>query len=297
MKYRESQVNKEALVNRLLRRSENSNKHDFGHALLVCGCERMPGAAVLATGAALRSGCGLVTLRSTATARAAAMTACPSAMLSTEEEDVITDIPCDFDRYDAIGIGPGLGKDPRTVEALSRFLLAAKKEGIRLVLDADALNIISEHRDLLDLIPGQSVLTPHMGELRRLLGEDIPTAKDIISLCEHTESAIIVKGHHTRVFVHTGDLYVNTTGNAGLAKGGSGDVLTGLITGLLARGYLWYEAAILGVWLHGYAGDCLTFERTAECYSSHDLLDYLYKGFLELYHEQSKYCIKNSESF
>lgn len=93
----------------------------------------------------------------------------------------------------------------------------------------------------------------------------------------------MVKGPDTRVYVHTGDIYVNSTGNAGLAKGGSGDVLTGLVTGLQARGYLWYEAAILGVWLHGCAGDRLTEERTAECYSSADLLDFLHVGFRMLY--------------
>lgn len=286
MDYISYAIDKGLLLEHLLRRSVDTSKRDYGHALLVCGCERMPGAAVLATGAALRSGCGLVTLRSTATACIAAMTACPSAMLSPEDSDVITGIPCDFGRYDAIGIGPGLGKDPRTVDALSGFLNETKKNGASLVLDADALNIISEHRELLDFIPKQSVLTPHMGELRRLLGNDSPTEEDIIALCERTKSAIIVKGPHTRVYAHTSKKYINTTGNAGLAKGGSGDVLTGLITGLIARGYLWYEAAILGVWLHGYAGDCLTAERTAECYSSRDLLDYLHKGFKELYDEQ-----------
>ena len=283
MKYIEHPIDEDTLFEHLLWRSEDTDKHDYGHALLVCGCERMPGAAVLATGAALCSGCGLVTLHSTPAACIAAMTACPSAMLSNEEANVITDIPRNFKRYNAIGIGPGLGKDPRTAGALSGFLEAATQNKARLVLDADALNIISENRELMDFIPGQSVLTPHMGELRRLLEKESPADEDIINLCERTESAIVVKGHNTRVFVPAGDIYINTTGNAGLSKGGSGDILTGLITGLLARGYLWYEAAVLGVWLHGFAGDRLTEERTAECYSSRDLLDYLYKGFKKLY--------------
>ena len=127
MKYRTFKIDKDTLLEHLLWRVGDTSMRDYGHSLLVCGCERMPGATVLATGTALRSGCGLVTLRSTATARNAAMIASPSAMLSPEDADVITDIPCDFDRYDAIGIGPGLGKDPRTVDALARFLKDTKQ--------------------------------------------------------------------------------------------------------------------------------------------------------------------------
>lgn len=282
MSYKAVRIDEDLLRKHLLRRAPDAHKGDFGHALMVCGCERMPGAAVLATGAALVSGCGLVTLRSTARACTAAVTAFPSAMLSPDVADVISDIPGDFAKFNAVGVGPGLGKDPRTVEALRRLLEAAGESSARLVLDADALNIISENPGLFELIPEQSVLTPHWGELKRLLAMEEPKEEDIISLCEKTRSAIVVKGPNTRVYVHTGEKYVNTTGNPGLAKGGSGDVLTGLITGLLARGYLWYEAAILGVWIHGYAGDFLTAQRTAECYSSRDLIDVLYKGFVAL---------------
>ena len=281
MQYHSVTIDRELLRAHLLGREENSHKWDYGHALLVCGCESMPGAAVLATGAALKSGCGLVTLHSTDTACAAAMAACPSAMLSRDARTVVTTFPDDFERYDAVGVGPGLGQDFRTADALAELLETASDMGTGLVLDADALNIISS-RDLTDLVPEHSVLTPHMGELCRLLHTDSPSEAEIISLCEKTKSAIVVKGPHTRIYVHTGEKYVNTTGNAGLAKGGSGDVLTGLLTGLLARGYEWYEAAILGVWLHGYAADCLSAERTLECWNSRDLLDYLHKGFVNL---------------
>ena len=271
MEYRTQYIDKDLLLEHLRWRKEDSHKRDYGHALLVCGCERMPGAAVLATGAALKSGCGLVTLHSTATACTAAMTAFPSAMLSRDRA-----IP--EGKYDAVGVGPGLGQDPRTADVL-RNLLEAET---RFVLDADALNIIAAN-DWTDLIPECSVLTPHMGELCRLLHTDAPTEREIISLCERTQSAVVVKGPHTRVYVHTGEKFVNATGNAGLAKGGSGDVLTGLITGLLARGYNWYEAAIMGVWIHGYAADCLSAERTQECWNSRDLIEYLHRGFIELY--------------
>lgn len=282
MEYRFTQIDEHLLRTFLLGRAEDSHKGDFGHALLVCGCERMPGAAVLATGAALKSGCGLVSLCSTRTACTAAISSFPSAMLVPSSEDVIASMPCDFARYNAVGVGPGLGKDARTVAALRQLLERAAGEGANLVLDADALNVISENRDLFDLIPQQSVLTPHLGELKRLLAKENPSEQDIIALCERTRSAIVVKGPHTHVYVHTGDVYVNTTGNAGLAKGGSGDVLTGLLTGLLARGYRWYEAAILAVWLHGFAADRLSASRTPECWNSRDLIDCLYTGFVAL---------------
>ena len=282
MEYKKITIDGELLREQLLGREENTHKGDYGHALLVCGCERMPGAAVLATGAALKSGCGLVTLHSTRAACAAAMASCPSAMLSRERGEVITTVPGEFERYEAVGVGPGIGQDPLTAEALRELLQTVSDMGTGLVLDADALNIISSC-GMHDLIPEHSVLTPHIGELRRLLHAETPTEQEIISLCEKTKSAIVVKGPYTRVYVHTGEKYVNPTGNPGLAKGGSGDVLTGLVTGLLARGYKWFEAAILGVWLHGSAADYLSADRTEECWNSRDLLDYLHKGFLELY--------------
>lgn len=285
MDYRTVETDRELLRRHLLSRDPDSHKGDFGHALLVCGCERMPGAAVLATGAALESGCGLVTLRSTSRACTAAVNSFPSAMLSEDVADVISDIPRDMSRYNAIGVGPGLGKDPRTVGALRLLMEEAGERSM--VLDADALNIISENPELRGLIPPRSVLTPHMGELKRLLGTQEPAGSDIVALCEKTRSAVVVKGYHTRIYVPDGTVYVNTTGNPGMAKGGSGDVLTGLVTGLIARGYQWYEAAVLGVWLHGYAGDVLTAERTAECFSSRDLLDVMYRGFKALYQPEA----------
>lgn len=282
------EIDSELLRGYLLQRKNDSHKGDYGHALLVCGCERMPGAAVLATGAALKSGCGLVTLHSTSTARTAAMSRFPSAMLSPEPEEIITSIPYDPGRYSAVGIGPGLGKDKRTADALHNCLRESQGG---LVLDADALNIISENPEMIDLIPRNAVLTPHLGELKRLMAayserygattdDDMP-----ISFCRKTGCIMVVKGPGTRIY--TGEeIYVNTTGNPGLAKGGSGDVLTGLLTGLIARGYKPEKAAILAVWLHGFAADRLTSERTAECYSSMDLIDCLHEGFVHLYRNE-----------
>lgn len=264
----------------LKERENDSHKGDYGHLLIVAGCQTMPGAALLATGAALGSGCGLVTLHSTERALQAAVVNFPSAMLSENAGACFDRLPEQLDRYSAIAAGPGLGRAPETARALERLLTAAKEADIPMVLDADALNLIAADQALPDLIPAGSVLTPHLGELRRLVPQ--PTEETIRAFSCRTGSVIVVKGYQSRVYTPEGECFVNTTGNPGMAKGGSGDVLTGLVGGLLARGYSAQDAACLGVWIHGYAGDCLTRERTTEAYSSRDLIDRLYEGFLKL---------------
>ena len=266
----------------LLFRADDSHKRAYGHALLICGCSRMPGAAVLATGGALRSGCGLVTLHTVCNAGTAAVSRFPSAMLSLEEDNCLSSIPSGLERFSCIGIGPGLGTSERTKEALSSILKEAGTTPT--VLDADALNILAANPEMISLIPAGSVLTPHNGELKRLLPDwDEGDDGIIIDFCRRTGTVLVKKGYRTKVFARNGDVHVNTTGNPGMAKGGSGDVLTGLITGLVARGYDTLTAAQLGVWLHGYAGDCLTRECTAEAYDSAGLIDLLKEGFKELY--------------
>ncbi|MBQ6177137.1 MAG: NAD(P)H-hydrate dehydratase [Bacteroidales bacterium] len=273
------------LRTRLLQRSEESHKGDYGHLLVVAGCQTMPGAAVLATGAALRSGCGLVTLHSTSRALQAVVVRCPSAMLSEEAGEAFSRVPVPMDRYTAIAVGPGLGRRPETAEALLLLLDVARQRHIPTVLDADALNILSELNHWPDCLPAGAVLTPHLGELRRLLpfGSDAERDRRVRALCAGAGCTLVMKGFHTKVYTPDGDCLVNATGNPGLAKGGSGDVLTGLLGGLLARGYAAPDAAALAVWLHGRAGDLLTEERTAEAYASLDLVDHLYRGFKELY--------------
>ena len=270
---------------RLLQRAEESHKGDYGHLLIVAGCQTMPGAAVLATGAAVRSGCGLVTLHSTSRALQAVVNRFPSAMLSEEPGEAFSQVPVPLDRYTAMAVGPGLGRRPETEDALLMLLKAARDRRVPMVLDADALNILSEVPDWQACLPVGAVLTPHLGELRRLLpfGSDAERDRRVQALCIAAGCTLVMKGSHTKVFTPDGDCLVNTTGNPGLAKGGSGDVLTGLLGGLLARGYAAPDAAALAVWLHGRAGDLLTEERTAEAYASLDLADYLYRGFKELY--------------
>lgn len=272
-------ITSETLKPHLLQRENNSHKGDYGHLLLVCGCQRMPGAAVLATGAALHSGCGLVTLHSTERALQAVVDSFPSAMLSEDPGHCFSILPENIGKYSAIAVGPGLGQAPETLKAFARLLQEAAGKGIPLVLDADALNLLAAHPDL--SVPAGSVMTPHLGELRRLTGDDSPAAA--LRLSRDTGCVVVRKGFHSQVITPDGEIHMNTTGNPGMAKGGSGDVFTGLIGGLLARGYPAARAACLGVWLHGFACDRLTATRTAEAYDSRDLISALPEAFRELY--------------
>lgn len=275
----------EYLRPKLLHRERNGHKHDYGRLLIIAGCETMPGAAVLATGGALQSGCGLVRLHSTARALQAVVNSYPSAMLSEEYDDFFHTVPEKLERYNVIAIGPGLGWSPGTLNSFMDLLAEARSKHIPMVLDADALNILSVLSDWTELIPPGSVLTPHKGELKRLLPSKSDEERETLAweLCAEAGCCVVMKGYHSRVFTPNGTCYVNTTGGPGMAKGGSGDVLTGLIGGLMARGYSAEDAATLGVWLHGYAGDVLSAERTEEAFSSRELIDKLYCGFQELY--------------
>ena len=214
------------------------------------------------------------------------MSACPSAMLSIDGDECFSTLPQRMERYSCIGVGPGLGTECKTQSALRELLLRAESLRTPMVLDADALNIISRNPELLLHIPPGSVMTPHEGELHRLVTtwesqeEKISAAS---KLSADTLCTVVSKGYHTLVHLPDGTILENTTGNPGMAKGGSGDVLTGLITGLMARGYPSFEAAALGVWLHGYAGDLLSERLSQEGYSSRDLIPALGEAFRHLY--------------
>ena len=278
------EITPEFLRPRLLSRQSDSHKHDYGRLLVIAGCETMPGAALLATGAALRSGCGLVMLHSTPRTLFAAAASYPSAMLSEDPGSHFSTVPEKLERYSALAIGPGLGWSPGTMNALMDLLGEACERHIPAILDADALNILSVMADWHELIPPGSVLTPHKGELKRLIPCKDDRERETLAweLCAETGCHIVMKGYHSRIFCPGGECLVNTSGNPGMAKGGSGDVLTGLIGGLLARGYKAEDAAALGVWIHGHAGDVLTAKYTAEAYSSRDLIDELPCGFYKL---------------
>ena len=264
-----------------LSRPKFAHKGNCGHALLVCGSEDMAGAAVLATGAALRSGCGLVTVHLPRSERVSVHANSPSAIVSGDPEPVFSRLPRDMGRYDAVGVGPGVGQDPRSFEALEALLRA----GLPAVIDADALNMLSARTELQRLVARGSILTPHLGELRRLAGdwasedEKIEKTRDLAS---RLGCCVVVKGAHTMVCSSDGRCFFNSSGNPGMAKGGSGDVLTGFLAGLLARGYEPLAAAILGVYLHGRAGDRAADYYGQEAMNAGDLIDFLSEAQQEI---------------
>ncbi len=223
-----------------------SHKGNYGHALIVAGSKAKTGAAILATQACLRSGVGLVSVHIPEERLTAMQVSCPEAMIA---DDIVSET------YSAIGIGPGIGTDSSAKIMLMRILQSVK---VPVVLDADALNIISENEELVGLIPNKSILTPHVKEFERLAGKtsnDFERHELQVSFSKKYQVFMVLKGAHSCITTPEGNSYFNSTGNPGMAKGGSGDVLTGIITGLLAQGYSSEESALLGVYMHGLAGD------------------------------------------
>ncbi len=246
-------------VRKLLRqRDEFCSKADFGSALLVAGSYGMMGAAILGARAALRAGAGKVTVFSARCGYEAMQTAVPEAMFATANSDISINEIRLSQPYDAIGIGPGIGTGEQTANALERFLTTYDKP---LVIDADALNCISRRQSLLHHIPVLSILTPHAGEFDRLFGQQ-PSAEarlvKAIELAKYHNILIVLKGRYTTIVRPDGRLYFNSSGGPGMATPGSGDVLTGIITALLAQGYRPEVAALIGVYVHGVAGEMAT---------------------------------------
>lgn len=236
-------------------RPKFSHKGNFGHALLVAGSYGKTGAAVLAVHACLRSGVGLVTAHIPACGYQIMQVSNPEAMVRVDRnEKMITDT-INNSNFTATGIGPGMGMDEQTGEALKYLLLHTPQP---LVLDADALNLLSADKTLFAKIPEGSVLTPHPKEFERLAGttaNDFERHERQLSFSKQYKIYIILKGAHTCITTPGGEAYFNNTGNPGMAKAGSGDLLTGILTGLLAQGYTSFEASLVGVWVHGLAGD------------------------------------------
>jgi NAD(P)H-hydrate epimerase len=261
-------------------RSRFDHKGTFGHALLISGSYGKMGAAILAARAALRSGLGLLTIHTPGCGYEILQAAVPEAMAKVDDDvKVFTGSGADLSPYNVIAIGPGLGKDAKTVRALEETLRDCDEP---MVIDADALNIVAENRHLLSLIPAGSILTPHPKEFERLAGpwkDDFERLAKQKELATALKSIVIVKGAYTTIATDKGMVYFNSTGNPGMATGGTGDVLTGIITGLLAQGYSSKNAALIGVFLHGFAGDLAVQECGMDSLIASDLIGFLPNAF------------------
>jgi hydroxyethylthiazole kinase-like uncharacterized protein yjeF len=261
---------------RLLKpRSKFSHKGNFGHAMIIAGSYGKMGAAVLSSRAALRAGTGLLTVHVPECGYQIMQTAVPEAMLSVDNDINLFSSAQDIEKYQTLGIGPGLGQNELTVKAFKEVLAKFRKP---MVIDADALNILVSNPDLINHIPPGSVLTPHPKEFERLAGkwsDDFERLEKQTQLAIKIKSTIIVKGAFTSIATADGHLYFNSTGNPGMATAGSGDVLTGILTGLLAQNYYADEAAILGVYLHGLSGDIVALEKGELGIIASDLVEFL----------------------
>jgi ADP-dependent NAD(P)H-hydrate dehydratase / NAD(P)H-hydrate epimerase len=261
------------------KRKRFAHKGNFGHCLLISGSYGKMGAAVLAATSCLRSGAGLLTVHVPAKGCEILQISLPEAMVSIDISGVCFSSPPSLKKYDAIGAGPGLGTFEQTRKGLLDLLKSATQP---LVLDADALNIISLDKEWISLIPENSILTPHPREFDRLFGQHNNSHDRLISQVEKAGNhkiVIVLKGAHTSIATPEGTCFFNNSGNPGMATAGSGDILTGIILSLLGQGYLPAEAAVAGVFIHGLAGDMACSGSSPEAMIAGDINHYLGKAF------------------
>lgn len=265
----------------LKKRNRFAHKGNFGHVLLLAGSLGKCGAAVLAAKACLCTGAGLLTCHIPQCGLDILQTAVPEAMAIPDSNKYSLSKLPDIQTYNAIGVGPGIGICNETHSILHQLL---EESNCPLVIDADALNIISENHSLSKMIPSKSVLTPHPKEFDRLAGKSnnsFERLQKAISLAEKLQSYIILKGAYTAICTPEKHVYFNSTGNPGMATAGSGDVLTGILSGFLAQSYDPENAAKSGVYIHGLAGDLAAKDKSQESLTASDLISYLGKAFLE----------------
>ena len=275
-------VEKNTIRSMLPARNRFAHKGTFGHALLISGSYGMMGAALLAGESCLRSGAGLVTLHIPRFGYNIVQTAFPEAIVSLDQSDILFSTPPDLTPYSAIGIGPGLGCKTNTGRGLRAIL---EQTEVPLVIDADALNLLSENREWLELLPEGTLLTPHPKEFDRLAGTSGNAYQRHLKQREFAANHgvfVILKGAYTGIAAPDGSYWFNTTGNPGMATGGSGDVLTGILTGLLAQGVSPLDAARAGVFLHGLAGDLALEGNSQESLIAGDITKSLGKAFREV---------------
>lgn len=252
-----------------------AHKGCFGHGLLIAGSYGMAGASILAAKAALRSGIGLLTVHVPIHNHDLLQCTVPEAIVHTDIHERYFAQPTPLHRYSALAIGPGLGQEEDTALALMEQVQGCT---LPIVLDADAINILSTHRNWMSRLPRKCILTPHPGELERLIGKCMDSYERLTKVKElaaYLQSYIIVKGAWTTIVTPEGNFHFNPTGNPGMATGGSGDVLTGILLGLLAQGYSREDACRLGVYIHGLAGDIAAEEKTEMGMTASDIIEAL----------------------
>jgi NAD(P)H-hydrate epimerase len=276
-------LTEESDIKKLIKpRKRFAHKGNYGHALLIAGSYGMAGASVLAAKACLKTGVGLLTVHTPLKNNDILQTAVPEAMAQHDMHENYFTTPVYPDSYTSIAIGPGLGQSEETAAALMEQIKLCQEP---IVLDADALNIIAEHRQILPSIPRGSILTPHPKELDRLVGKcessfaRMIKARDLATNCK---IYIVLKGAYTIVVTPEGNCFFNPTGNPGMATAGSGDVLTGVLLSLLSQGYTSEEACKLGVYLHGLAGDIAKEKLGERGLTSGDIADNIPFAWLKL---------------
>lgn len=275
--YLTSLTDANALCNKV---SRYAHKGTQGHVLVIGGSYGKVGAAILCAKAALHSGCGLVTAYIPGCGYTAMQSAFPEAMVLTSGDHNINEISFEISPS-VIAVGPGLGQSPEVQAALWDFL---QLHQLPMVVDADALNILSYHKEMLELLPAKSVITPHPKELQRLIGEstdDFEHLEKVKTFSKEHDLVVVAKNARTMIIYHD-KVYINPTGNAALATGGSGDVLTGIISGLMAQGYDAVIAAVFGAFLHGRAAETGSKETGIQAFTASDIIRYMGKAYLNI---------------
>lgn len=274
-------INKEEILKRYKPIQTEAHKGSQGHALLIGGSYGKIGSIVLASKSCLKSGCGLVTAFVPKCGYEILQTSFPEAMVLTDiNTENISEITFDI-KPNAIGIGMGLGQEKNTQKAFHRFLKNNEKP---LLIDADGLNILSENKEWLDLLPKKTILTPHLKELERLIGSWKTEDEKIDKTMEFSQKnnlVIVVKGAPTKI-IESKNVYINSTGNQALATAGSGDALSGIITSFLAQGYDPIDASIVGVYIHGLTADIASKYIGFQAFIASDIIENLGKAFLSL---------------
>ena len=265
-------------------RDKWSHKGDFGKVLLIAGSKGKIGAGVLCAKACLRSGVGLLSVYLPGCGYDIMQISIPEAMVQTDPSEESFSAAPDIKAYDVIGMGPGIGTSEPTTQAF-RDLLKQVRSNQPMVLDADALNLLSRNNDLLELLPKNAILTPHPKEFERLVGHwenDFERLYKQQEFSRKHKVVVVLKGAHTSIAAPDGSVYFNSTGNPGMATGGTGDVLTGILAGILGQQYSPFEAAILGVFLHGLAADLAAKELGEDAIIASDLIAFLPQAFQQI---------------